>query len=170
MEIKICSKDDIEELIFISTQSYLDHYAYLWNDNGEGYLKSNFSRLKFNEELSHPNSIFYLIYLEKTPVGFLKLNIDKGLGNYSSTMALELERIYFIKRAAGKGLGKLIIDFVIEFARKKNKTLVWLKAMDSSKAVAFYKKQNFFIYNEIYLNFPNIKNEFKKMFVMCKEI
>jgi len=170
MEIKICSKDDIDELVFISNRSYRDHYTYLWYDNGEDYIKSNFSYFKLNEELSDPNSIFYLIYFENKTVGYLKLNIDKAIEKYSSTVALELERIYFIKNAAGKGLGKLTIDFVFDYARKKNKTLVWLKAMDSSKAVDFYKKQDFFICNEYYLTFPTMKNEFKKILVMCKEI
>jgi diamine N-acetyltransferase len=170
MEIKICSNNELNELVFISNQSYRDHYIHLWHDNGEEYIKSNFSSLKLNEELSDPNSIFYLIRFENKIVGYFKLNIDKGIEKYSSTVALELERIYFIKNAVGKGFGKLIIDFVIDYARKKNKKIVWLKSMNSSKAVDFYKKQDFYICNEYFLAFPTMKNEFKKILVMIKEI
>lgn len=170
MKIKICTKDDIDELVFVSNRSYRDHYIYLWHDNGEDYINSNFSYSKLTEELSDPNSIFYLISFGNKTVGYLKLNLDKGIEKYSPAVGIELERIYFIKNAAGKGLGKLALDFVIDFARNKNKTLIWLKALECSKSVDFYKKQDFYICNEYYLTFPTMKNEYKKILVMCKEI
>jgi GNAT superfamily N-acetyltransferase len=170
MEFKICSINDIDELVDVSNQSYLEHYTHLWYDNGEDYIKSNFSIAKLKEELSDPNSVFYLICFENKTVGYFKLNIDKELEKYSSPIALELERLYFLKSATGKGFGKQAIDFVIDIARKKNKKLVWLKSMDSSKAVDFYKKQDFLICDEYYLTFSAMKTEFKKILVMSKEI
>ena len=62
MEIKICAQADLEELVFIANQSYRDHYTYLWFDNGDEYVESNFSYAKLKEELANPNSIFFLIY------------------------------------------------------------------------------------------------------------
>ncbi len=170
MEIRICSKTDIDELVKLSVQSYVDHYTYLWYDNGEAYIKSNFSYQQLNAELADPNASFYMICLDNRPVGYLKLNIDKGIENYSPTDALELERIYFIKEAAGKGLGRSAMEFVVDLAKSKNKTIVWLKSMDSSKAVDFYKKHNFLVCNDYLLTFPTMKHEFKKILVMCREI
>ncbi len=170
MKIKSCSKNDIAELLFISIQSYTDHYTHLWHDQGEFYIDLNFNRDRLLEELADPNALFYLLYFENSLIGYLKLNADKGFENYQPADALELERIYLIKKATGKGIGKMVIDFVDGFARKKNKKIVWLKAMDSSKSVDFYRKQQFNICSEFYLTFSQMKDEYKRMFVMYKEI
>lgn len=170
MTIKACTREDIDVLLQVFLQSYREHYLYLWFDGGESYIRANFSVERLNEELSDPNAAFFLVYDEQRPVGVVKLNIDKGLGSHSAESALELERIYFIKEAMGKGLGKEAVDFVENFARERNKTIVWLKAMDSSPAVKFYLKKNFRITGEAWLSFEVMKDEFKRMVVMVLEL
>lgn len=104
--IKTCTKENIKDLIQISKQSYLEHYTYLWLDNGESYMQANFNADKLSDELSDPNSVFFLIYDGENPVGLMKLNINSAVSVFSPDTALELERIYFIKEASGKGFGK----------------------------------------------------------------
>lgn len=166
MQIKTCTQDDISDLIKISTKSYLEHYTYLWLDNGANYIKINFNVDKINQEISDPNSVFFLIHDGQEFVGLIKINIDSKTENFSAGVALELERIYLVKEASGKGLGKKTIDFVKDFARQKNKKIIWLKVMQSSMVVEFYKKQGFTIVGETNLNYPGIKAEFQKMFLM----
>ncbi|HJT73204.1 MAG TPA: GNAT family N-acetyltransferase [Chitinophaga sp.] len=168
--IKICTKENIQDLIKISKQSYLEHYTYLWLDNGESYMQANFNADKLSDELSDPNSVFFLIYNEENPVGLIKLNINTAVSGFSSDTALELERIYFIKEASGKGLGKEAINFVSDFAKQRSKSIVWLKAMDSSDAVEFYKKRGFQVIGETELTYPNIKDEFRRMYLMALQL
>jgi GNAT superfamily N-acetyltransferase len=170
MQIKPCSEEHLEELVAISKTAYLDHYTYLWNDEGAKYVALNFNTEQLREELCHPNSLFYLLYVESNLVGFLKLNVDSGLKSHSATTALELERIYFTKAVTGKGLGKTIIDFVIDLANKKSKTIVWLKAMDSSRSVNFYQKHHFKIVDEMTLNFEHMKDEYRKLLTLYRII
>ena len=166
MQIKTCTQKDTRDLVEISTRSYLENYTYLWLDNGVNYINNNFNVDKINEEMSGANSVFFLVEDEQKPVGLIKLNIDSKTGNFSADEALELERIYFVKEGAGKGLGKKAIEFVKDFAKQKSKKIIWLKAMESSAAVAFYKKLGFTIAGETNLNYPGIKSEFQKMFIM----
>lgn len=166
MKIVLCTHADIKDLIEVSTKSYLEHYAYLWLDNGTNYIKTNFNADKISEEISDPNSVFFLIRDGQQSVGLIKVNVDCRINNFSEDLALELERIYLIKESSGKGLGQKAIKFVIDFARSKGKKLIWLKAMQSSKAVEFYKKQGFIIAGETDLNYPQIRGEFQKMFIM----
>lgn len=170
MKFKICTAEDSDALVNIALRSYLDHYTYLWNDGGNAYIQANFNNDTMREELANSNSIFYLIYLEDTIVGYCKINIDKAIGHYSAEEALELERIYIIKEATGKGSRTRVIDFVMDLAREKLKTMVWLKAMDSSAAVAFYEKQEFIITDAYHLTFPTMKDECRKILVMCRVI
>ena len=170
MEIKICSEKNIKDLIHIATKSYQDHYTYLWDDEGANYISANFNASQLQQELVNTNSQFYLLYHIEKLVGFLKLNLDSELKNYSKIEALELERIYFLKEATGKGLGKMVIEFVIDLAKKKNKNIVWLKAMDSSRSVEFYKRNQFEIVDEMILPYEFMKDEYRKIVTMIKEI
>ena len=170
MTIKPCTKEDIQDLIQVSTQSYQEHYTYLWEDAGANYMEHNFTAEKFEEEISNSNAVFFLIRDGQKYVGFIKLNIDSGVYNFPARTTLELERIYFIKEAAGKGLGKEAIEFVSNYAKQMHKSHIWLKAMESGTAVEFYKKRGFRVIGEIELDYINIKSEFKKMFVMALEV
>ncbi|TKB96260.1 GNAT family N-acetyltransferase [Pedobacter cryophilus] len=170
MQIKPYLEENIDDLVAIARKSYLEHYTYLWDDEGAKYVALNFNAARLSEEIAQPNSSFYLLYFQEKLVGFLKLNIDSGLKNYSALDALELERIYFVKDATGKGLGKIIIDFVIVLANKRDKKIVWLKAMNSSRSVDFYKKHHFIVVDEMDLNFEHMKDEFRKILTMSREI
>lgn len=170
MEIKTCSEKDINDLLFVAKTSYQDHYTYLWDDEGENYIKANFNSNQLLQELANPNTQFYLLYFQEKLVGFLKLNLDSEVNNYSPIEALELERIYFIKEATGKGLGKMVLEFVIDLAKKRNKSIVWLKAMNSSQSVKFYEKNQFEIIDEMILPYEFMKDEFRKIVTMMREI
>ncbi len=170
LTIKPCTKDDIDDLLKVARQSYLEHYTYLWHDQGTGYMQASFNTGKLHDELSNPNSTFFLLHDGQKFVGLIKLNINSPIAGFPADTALELERIYFIKEASGKGLGKEAINFVLSFARQRQKTVIWLKAMDSSIAVAFYKKRGFQIINEFDLRYPNLKEEYKRMYVMSLQL
>ena len=170
MQIKLCTENDIPQLLEVSTLSYLQHYTYLWHDSGESYVHSNFNYEKFRNEIVDPNSFFFLLLTEAKPVGMVKLNVNSRMGNCTAAEALELERIYIVKEASGQGLGMQTLDFIINFAQQRNKKWIWLKAMDSSRAVEFYKKFGFVILDETYLGYAQMKNEFRKMLIMGKEL
>jgi len=168
--IKICTKEDIDELTRVLMQSYRENYLYLWYDDGEAYVRSSFGGDRLSDELSDPNSVFYLVYDGQKPVGVIKLNIDGPLKGYSTDAALELERIYFIKEASGKGLGTAAVNFITNFARERKKSIIWLKAMDSSAAVEFYKNRGFRITGETWLTYPAMKEEYRRMVIMVLKL
>jgi GNAT superfamily N-acetyltransferase len=168
--ILACSTTDIPLLTTVAAAAYLAHYTYLWHDNGEFYVNRSFSQARFELEMADANALFYLIYLEKEAVGFLKLNLDKGIDHYSADAALELERIYILPKATGQGVGKKVMDFVLDIARKRQKSLVWLKSMDSSKAIPFYQQQGFQIHGSTLLDFATMKDEYRRILSLTKEI
>jgi len=170
MEIRQCTYDDIPVLLDVSIRSYKEHYIYLWHDGGESYIRANFNYKKLENEMSDSNSVFFLVKSVQKTVGLLKLNLDKEIRDYTAEESLELERIYLIKEASGKGMGRKAVDFVTEFARQRNKKSIWLKTMDGSVASGFYEKQGFNVIGETYLNHPAIRDEYKKMIIFCKEI
>ena len=170
MEMKPCSIEDIPALLKVSNQSYRENYRYLWHDNGEHYIEDNFNSKSFELQLKDKNVALFLVLEDDQPVGFLKLNIDSGYADHNASDTLELERIYLIKSASGRGLGKKVFDFVSTFAQKKNKKCIWLKCMDSGNALKFYKREGYDIITPWRLNLPFVKDEFRGMHVMMKKL
>lgn len=165
-----CSISDIPLLVSVATQSYSEHYTYLWHDNGEFYINRSFNAAQLEAEMADANARFFLLYEDQETVGFMKLNIDKAIGNYIPEKALELERIYILKKASGRGLGKKAVDFVLELAKESSKSVVWLKSMDSSKAIDFYQQQGFVITGENWLDFEPMKDEYRRILTLEKAI
>lgn len=170
ISIRRSDLEDIPVIISIALQSYLNNYTFLWHDHGVSYMQSCFNNDRLAEEFADSNSAFFLIYEKQEAVGFLKLNINKVLGSFSAKNAIELERIYLLKKASGKGIGQQAMEFVKAFALTNNKKILWLKTMQSSDALAFYKKQGFVFFGEELLPFPEMKDEFRKILTLYKVI
>jgi len=169
IEIKRIGVDDAALLSDVAICAYSDHYLHLWYDEGKWYIEKSFSVESLLHELGDANAWFYIIYYNKEAVGFLKLNIDAQLFNEENLHSLELERIYLRKKASGKGIGKYVLNLIMEIAKEKNKKLIWLKVMDSSTAaIQFYKKMGFEICGTYHLPFEKMKPEYRGMYVMKK--
>lgn len=168
--ISICTETDIPIIIAVALQSYNEHYLHLWYDNGEWYKQRCFTPEILREEMSDSNAIFYLLYDNDSPVGFLKLNLHKKLYPYTDADCLELERIYIIKAGTEKGIGKQAIQFTIDLARQLKKKSVWLKAMDTSDAIFFYEKIGFKEINTTRLDYDLMKEEFRGMVVYVYQV
>ncbi len=169
ISLKRITAADASLLSEIATKAYCDHYLHLWNEGGAWYIEKSFAVKNLEAELNDANAWFFLVYYLNDAVGFIKLNIDAPLADEEGKDVLELERIYLTKSAAGKGIGKFILNYTFEVAVEKNKQLIWLKVMDSStEAIRFYRKMGFEIWGTYHLDFPQMKEEFRGMYVMKK--
>ena len=170
MEIIPCDIHDASKLSDVALRSYDDFYLYLWHDNGEWYRNRCFTPSVFEKELKERNHAFFLLKAKGETVGFLKLNIDQPLKNYEKYDGLELERIYLIISATGKGLGRRVMEFCFDYARKLKKDIIWLKAMDSSDAIFFYERLGFERCGTFVLDFEQMKKEYRGMVIMMKKL
>lgn len=171
IEIKRLFVEDAEKLAEVAVRAYSDHYLDFWYDGGRWYIEKSFNPATLREELADETNRFYFAVFENEPVGFLKTRTDRTTPELDNRKALEIERIYLMKKAQGKRIGKALIDFSIEQARAQKMDLVWLKAMDTSDAaIAFYKKSGFETCGHDYLDLPPLKKELRGMVVMKKDI
>ncbi|MEM9886437.1 MAG: GNAT family N-acetyltransferase [Bacteroidota bacterium] len=163
ISIKKCNPEDIPQLIKVATQSYREHYTYLWQDRGEQYIAIHFNSAQLALELSHPDAYFFLVLDKDVAVGFFKLNL---LGN----QVLELERIYLLQAVEGKGIGRIIVQFTENFAKKYQRKTIELRTMKKGKAEGFYLKMGFEIVGESLLEGDLIIEAYKRMHVMKKNV
>ena len=168
MELKVCTLQELNKLIEITQTTYRAHYQYLWKDKGEQYIQANYSAAALTKELTDKNVNLYFITEADEIYGFLKLQINAPLEHHSSKDALELARIYLLKKAMGKGLGKAVMQAVTAIALANDKKVIWLKTMDSSEAVQFYQSCSYQICGETRLDIEGLYPELQKQLIMKK--
>ena len=170
IELKLLGAEDAAQLRAIAIKAYMDHYADSWYDNGTWYMQNHFSIARLQEELADKHARFYFIYHKSILVGFIKLNLRKPLPNNKEN-AVELERIYLLRSASGKGIGTFVLDFILDIARNQQAKLVWLKAMDTSQdAVRFYEKAGFEICGTHQVDYVQKREGMRGMHLMRKNL
>ena len=60
----------------------------------------------------------------------------------------KLHRIYFLKEAQGKGLGKKALNFIKEEVKKIGDKRIILAVNKNNQAKSFYESQGFKVYDE----------------------
>ncbi len=165
-----CRAADLPTLVAVAVQSYREHYLHLWTDDGAWYLERCFTPAVLAREMAEPNSHFYLIHHGGAPAGFLKINDQHPLDGYPPRDCLEVERLYLLAAATGRGVGRRALGFADELAREKGRRVVWLKTMDTSPAVPFYEQSGFRTCSHTRLTFPLMKAELRNMLIMKKEL
>lgn len=157
--------EDTHYLSELCKNIYVEHYLHLWLEGGkEWYLEKSYAEQVILSEIEHPNSDYFFILIDASPVGYLKVNYDYSEKN----SALEVERIYFHQSYKGLGLGRKLMEFAFELAQKRGKESVILKAMDSSAdAIGFYHKIGFQQIGTLVLeDFELMKPEFRGMVIL----
>lgn len=87
------------------------------------------------------NSTFFMLFFDEKPVGFSCLEVVNN--QYA-----KLHKIYFLPETQGKGLGKLMIEKVSNFAQEKEVKSLILNVNRHNKAKDFYEKLDFIIDSE----------------------
>ena len=172
MDLKRCSAADISEIRKVAIQSYKEHYLYLWTDyySAEWYMNRSFSTDSLTRQMEDVQALFYLVLVNATTIGFIKLNKNKPLPGDEADKSLELERIYLLKDFSGKGIGTAVLNKIIDYCKQQGIKLLWLKSMDSSDSLFFYKKRGFEIIATERLSFEGFKDEYRNLLTLRLEI
>lgn len=160
---------DTEALSALCLRIYPQFFLYLWHERGEWYQREKYNANQLRSEIENPNSKYYFILFENVPVGYLKINLNMTLPAYPSANGMEVERIYLLKEVQGKGLGKQLMNFAIAEAKRLQKSYLFLYVMDSSAdSMKFYETMGFEKFGRKYLDFTQMKEEYRGMYSMVK--
>ena len=143
--IKQISLIDVEELQFISKQTFFETFAKENSENDmKRYLDENLSLDTLKKELLNTKSKFYILSLNQKTIGYLKLNFGEAQTELKNNTSLEIERIYVLKEFHGKNMGQLLHNKALEIATKHSIKEIWLGVWEKNKrAISFYKKNGF---------------------------
>ena len=174
MKVIAINTSHTDELTELARSIYREYYLHLWNPGGADWymFEYAYNRSKLEMELADPNNLHYIVYNnEQEPMGYLKIRINAVLEGSENKNCLEIERIYLHKAIAGKGIGKHFLLFSEDIAKLHHKNLIFLKAMDScTEVIGFYQKLGYAIYGKLTLPFEQMKEEYRGMVILQKEI
>lgn len=114
----------------------------------DAYLVEHFTLENIKRELSDQHSKFFLAWLDKEIVGYIKLRTGDNPDQPKNTRAIELERIYVLGRYVGKKLGTELMAFSIKFAQRAGYNTIWLGVWEhNDRARKFYEQWGFVYYS-----------------------
>jgi ribosomal protein S18 acetylase RimI-like enzyme len=88
---------------------------------------------------------FILAVEDEIPVGFAAYEF-----NANGTSKTKIHKIYILSSQQSKGIGKILIDYITESARKNNQEALFLNVNKHNVAQHFYRKLGFDIsYEEV---------------------
>jgi diamine N-acetyltransferase len=145
IEIRRATVKDVDQLQEIGKRTFVETFsAGNTEENMKKYLEEGFAKEKVIQELTDPNSEFYIAEMDGTIIGYLKLNYGESQTELKDSKALEIERIYVLNQFHGKKVGQLLYAKAIEIAEQKNLDYVWLGVWEKNgRAINFYKKNGF---------------------------
>jgi diamine N-acetyltransferase len=143
--IRSVTLDDMLQLQEIGRKTFSETFSAVnTEENMLKYLNEGFSTEKLSLELEDKNAAFYFAEMDKTVIGYLKLNVGSSQTELQDDQALEIERIYVAQAFHGKGVGQLLYDKAIQIARQQNAEYVWLGVWEENqRAISFYRKNGF---------------------------
>jgi ribosomal protein S18 acetylase RimI-like enzyme len=144
--VRECTEEDLGALREISWTTYTDAFGCLnTSSNMQAYLEQAFDVERLRDALAGSNSTFYFLYADDRLSGYLKLNEFEAQTDLFDPQALEIERIYIIKKFQGKGLGGVLLEKAIETAKLRKKKYIWLGVWEKNhKALEFYRRNGFY--------------------------
>lgn len=158
MVITRCEKADVEALVALSKQTFIDAFEKTTDpDNFNIYISTAFTPSVIEAELAHEASVFYFLKDDALQtVGYMKLRWDRSTEVMGQEKALELQRIYFLEKYWNKGYGKILLDFAENFATNNQFTWIYLCVWyKNDGAIRFYERHGWAIFSRKNFQFGN---------------
>ncbi|MGB0891006.1 MAG: GNAT family N-acetyltransferase [Flavobacteriaceae bacterium] len=144
--IREAKNNDAEVLALLGRVTYNESHGH-YIDNKTHLLNYNntfFSVTKVLEELQIPNNLIYLIYVDNSPIGYIKLVLNATNNNLASTNVCKLERLYILNDFIGQNIGSKAMNHINKTATELNFDELWLAVyIKNTKAIKFYERNGF---------------------------
>lgn len=165
------TSSDSENLYNLMQEIYPLAYEHFWEDKGEWYINSQYSKENIFKELSEENTDYYFVIYEGEIIGNFRIIWNRKLEGLFEDNQVKLHRVYLHQKTHGKGIGKKLLFWLEEIAKQKGYQVIWLDAMDEQpQAFQFYKNLGFKYHSHTYLPYELLHIELRKMSQVYKKL
>jgi diamine N-acetyltransferase len=142
---------EVSLLSRIGMQTYKEHFSGIWSEDGmERYLETHFTIPELEKQLADHSVHYFFIHAQNRNVGLAKIKINQRLPAPPFDHGLELEKLYLLSAETGKGFGTDTLRLVVQWAKEKNTSFMWLDVLKSNqKARDLYRRVGFKTVGEI---------------------
>lgn len=146
--IRKATSSDLGDLLHVARTAFLQAFtAGNKPENVSAYLEEAFNLDQFGKELANPASTFFLAELEGELIGYAKVNLVPAQTDVHDPKSLEISRLYVLEEYLGLGVGKILFDHSIAFAKQNQKKYLWLGVWEkNARAIRFYEKNGLRIF------------------------
>jgi GNAT superfamily N-acetyltransferase len=145
ISIQIASEFDAPRLAELAENTFRCAFTHLNDrDNIEKYVEQSFTEGQIKFEIRDSRSIFFIARIGDIWTGYAKLHQGTPPECVTPLPAVELARLYSMQAYLGCGIGSMLIEACIKYARRKGFQSIWLGSWkENSRANAFYTKMRF---------------------------
>jgi ribosomal protein S18 acetylase RimI-like enzyme len=144
ISIRFADLDDINTIGFLAQQIWPPTYGDILTAEQLDYMLGLFySPASLTRQMIDEKHSFLIVEEDETPIGFAAWSpiTDKpGL--------FKLYKLYVLGRRQGRGMGKTIINFILDDIRERDGERLRLNVNRHNKAIKFYEKMGFSIVGE----------------------
>jgi len=129
----------------IAPQTHMESHGHSASaEHHEIYISNKLSVDAFTNELSNPENLYHLIYVDEVAAGYSKIILNYNHPLVAEQPVTKLERIYLLKPFYGMDAGKQLFDHNVKLSKEQHQQGIWLQVWkENHRAFAFYIKQGF---------------------------
>jgi len=141
--IRSADLDDIPTIGYLAQQIWPGTYQEILSPEQLQYMMELiYSPDSLQQQMVKHKHHFLLVELDEEPIGFASFSPLRETGIY------KLHKLYVHPKTQGKGIGKALIDFIIEQLPAGQATVLRLNVNRYNKARNFYEKLGFDVVGE----------------------
>jgi len=170
IKIKKAIVTDAEVLALLGRITYVESHAHFIENKNDlsNYLSEAFSVTKTQQSLNNPKHLFYIVYSNDLPVGYVKLLLDATHESIVSQNSCCLDKIYVLNDFIPLKIGHQLLTFIEDKVKGLGVDTIWLSVyIKNHRAIRFYQKNEFKNVGE--LNFLVNGTEYENI-VFSKEV
>ncbi|MEM7380309.1 MAG: GNAT family N-acetyltransferase [Bacteroidota bacterium] len=158
-----------QKLFQLMSVIYPPVYHHLWPDGGTYYVNKLYCIENLKSELLNPDSRYYFVDYGNETIGILKVNLNSVLPGGEDKPMVKLHRIYLSPEVQGKGIGRLLLNWVEDTFCKGPGNPLWLEVMDTQEqAIKFYENFGFVKVGTSVFDDQMMKAPYRGMHTMIK--
>lgn len=141
--IRTAGIDDLATIGFLAQQIWPGTYQDILSPEQLQYMMELiYSPDSLQQQMVKHKHQFLIAELDEEPIGFAAYSTVKEPGVY------KLHKLYVHPKTQGKGIGKALIDFIIEQLPRPEATILRLNVNRYNKARQFYERLGFVVTKE----------------------
>ncbi len=145
--VRRATTSDYNEIVSVGRKSVYDaHKGSVPDRILYQFIDASYTVEKIKEELSIPDNVYHVLEHENQVVGFSKILLNEAHKDIDRQDIVKLNRIYLLDDFHGLGLGKVLLNSIVEYAKNEEQAAIWLYTwVGNKRAIKFYERNGFVV-------------------------